>query len=74
MDQRRKAVETVEPVKILQGQIIVEEGQLVDREVYRQLELAGFLNNENTIYPFAGLFLFVFISLCRILLLLLSFQ
>ncbi|KMY50842.1 HD family phosphohydrolase [Peribacillus loiseleuriae] len=62
-DQRRKAIETVEPVKILQGQIIVEEGQLVEREVYRQLELAGFLNNENTIYPFAGLFLLVFISL-----------
>ncbi|RFU61331.1 HD family phosphohydrolase [Bacillus sp. V59.32b] len=58
-EQRTKAVESVEPAKILQGQIIVEEGQLIDREVYRQLELAGFLDNDNTVVPFLGLFLFI---------------
>ncbi|MFD6439211.1 hypothetical protein ACFWDG_05220, partial [Peribacillus sp. NPDC060186] len=30
-EQRRKAIESVEPIRILQGQIIVEENQLVDR-------------------------------------------
>ena len=59
-EQRRKAVESVEPIRILQGQIIVEENQLVDRDVYRQLELAGFLNTESTIYPYIGLLLFIF--------------
>ncbi|MDQ0218264.1 HD family phosphohydrolase [Peribacillus cavernae] len=57
--QRTQAVETIEPIKILQGQIIVEEGQLIDREVYRQLELAGFLNNDKTVFPYLGLFLFL---------------
>ncbi|MBR8645364.1 hypothetical protein KEH51_17785 [[Brevibacterium] frigoritolerans] len=61
-EQRRKAVESVEPIRILQGQIIVEENQLVDRDVYRQLELAGFLNTESTIYPYIGLLLFIFLT------------
>lgn len=60
-EQRRKVIESVEPVKILQGQIIVEEGQLVDREIYRQLELAGFLNAEDSVLPFLGLALFILI-------------
>lgn len=60
-EQRRKVIESVEPVKILQGQIIVEEGQLVDREIYRQLELAGFLNAEDSVLPFLGLALFILV-------------
>ena len=32
-EQRRKAIESVEPIRILQGQIIVEENQLVDRTI-----------------------------------------
>lgn len=61
-EQRRKAVESVEPVRILQGQIIVEENQLVDRDVYRQLELAGFLSTEASIYPYVGLLLYIFLT------------
>lgn len=61
-EQRRKAVESVEPIRILQGQIIVEENQLVDRDVYRQLELAGFLSTESTIYPYIGLLLFILLT------------
>ncbi len=38
---QQQAMEGVEPVKILQGQILVEEGQLISRDIYRQLELAG---------------------------------
>lgn len=52
---RQQAVDNVDPVKILQGQIIVEEGQLISREVYRQLELAGLLANENSIQSYLGL-------------------
>ncbi|WP_110927343.1 HD family phosphohydrolase [Bacillus massiliglaciei] len=58
-EQRQKAVESVEPVRILQGQIIVEEGQLVDREVYRQLTLAGFINGDWNVFPYIGLLLLV---------------
>ncbi|WP_445490348.1 HD family phosphohydrolase [Niallia sp. 03133] len=52
---RQQAVDNVDPVKILQGQIIVEEGQLISREVYRQLELVGLLASENSVQPFIGL-------------------
>lgn len=58
-EQKEKALENVEPVQILQGQVLVEKGQLVDREVYRNLELAGVLNTENSILPFVGLVLLI---------------
>jgi len=54
---------SVEPTRILQGQVIVREGQVIDSEVYRQLELAGLLTNQSSLKPVAGLMLFVlFIS------------
>ena len=56
----------MEPVQILQGQVLVEKGQLVDREVYRNLELAGVLNTEKSVLPFVGLGLliaFIFMGL-----------
>jgi cyclic-di-AMP phosphodiesterase PgpH len=54
-EMRKQAVENVEPVKILQGQIIVEEGQLINRDIFRQLGLVGVLDNERFIQPFVGL-------------------
>ncbi len=62
-EQRTKAVESVNPVQILQGQVIVEENQLVDREIYRQLELAGFLRTDKSIDPYLGLVLFILLTL-----------
>ncbi len=56
---REEARAAVEPIKILQGQVIVREGQVVDNEVYRQLELAGLLKTQTTVKPMAGLILFV---------------
>ena len=38
-ERKQQAMESVEPVKILQGQIVVQEGHLIDREIYRQLEI-----------------------------------
>jgi cyclic-di-AMP phosphodiesterase PgpH len=52
---RRQAVESVEPAKILQGQIIVEEGELINQDIYRQLKLVGLLDNERSFKPFMGL-------------------
>jgi putative nucleotidyltransferase with HDIG domain len=52
---RQQAAESVEPVKILQGQIMVEEGKLINRETFRQLKLVGLLDNENSLKPFIGL-------------------
>lgn len=60
---RQQARESVEPVKILQGQILVEENQLINQEIYRQLELVGLLDNENSWLPFIGLGLFIMILL-----------
>lgn len=54
-----EARNAVEPIRILQGQVIVREGQVVDREVYRQLELAGLLTNQSSIKPLVALILFV---------------
>ncbi|WP_240338423.1 HD family phosphohydrolase [Peribacillus alkalitolerans] len=60
-EARQNAIESVEPVRILQGQVIVEQGQLVDREIYRQLELTGLLDTNNSIFPFIGLGSFLFL-------------
>lgn len=53
---------SVEPTKILQGQVIVRDGQIVDREIYRQLKLVGMLDNQSSLKPAIGLFLFI--ALC----------
>ena len=65
-EMRKKTVENVEPVKILQGQIIVEEGQLTSRDIYRQLGLVGVLDNERFIQPFVGLALLIFLLLASL--------
>lgn len=62
-EERQQAIDEVEPVKILQGQIIVEEGQLISRDMYRQLELVGMLNSDNQIQPFAGLAMIILLMM-----------
>ncbi|QCR34500.1 phosphohydrolase [Lysinibacillus sp. SGAir0095] len=58
-----KAREEVEPTRILQGQIIVQEGELIDREVFRQLELLGLLNNQTSTKPVLGLLILVVLQM-----------
>ncbi|MFS0780870.1 HD family phosphohydrolase [Bacillus sp. 1P06AnD] len=58
-EKRDKAVEDVEPVKILQGAIIVEKGQLIDQNVYRNLKLAGVLDSDKSLMPYIGLAMLV---------------
>ncbi|QPC46923.1 HD family phosphohydrolase [Mangrovibacillus cuniculi] len=57
--RKSDAKESVEPARILQGQVIVQKGYIIDREVYRQLELLGVLKNNPTIFPYLGLGVFV---------------
>lgn len=66
-EKRRQAMDEVKPVKILQGQIIVEEGQFITNEIYNQLKLVGLLENERTVHPFIGLGIFVILLLTPIL-------
>ncbi|WP_228027540.1 HD family phosphohydrolase [Bacillus fonticola] len=56
---REEAVNLVEPVQILEGQVIVEQGDLVTRDVYRQLDVAGLLQEDQSTKPLIGTFLFV---------------
>lgn len=63
---RQQAVEGVEPVKILQGQVIVEEGQLISHDVFRQLELVGMLDNKNSALPFFGLAILITVMLAAV--------
>lgn len=62
-EKRQQARDAIEPVRILQGQIIVSEGDLITSDIHRQLTLVGLLNNENWIQPFVGLLLLIFILL-----------
>ncbi|MEK3890687.1 HD family phosphohydrolase [Bacillus sp. FSL K6-3431] len=62
-ERKKQAMQGVEPVKILQGQIIAQEGHLIDRETYRQLEMLGLLKNNPTPKPLIGLAIFVVIAI-----------
>ncbi|TFE01114.1 HD family phosphohydrolase [Jeotgalibacillus salarius] len=53
-----QAVEAVDPVQILEGQVIVQKGYLIDRDVYRQLEALGLTTSNTSTEPFIGLALF----------------
>src|SRR3954471_10191334 len=65
-EMRKQTVENVESVKILQGQIIVEEGQLISRDIHRQLGLVGVLDNKRFIQPFVGLAFLIFLLLASL--------
>ncbi|HZG73111.1 MAG TPA: hypothetical protein VEY51_16370, partial [Chondromyces sp.] len=60
-ERQKVAMEQVEPVRILQGQVIVQEGYLIDRETYRQLELLGLMERTVSAQPAVGLAVFVLV-------------
>ncbi|TWT09095.1 HD family phosphohydrolase [Planomicrobium sp. CPCC 101079] len=68
--QMEQAKASVEPTRILKGQVLVQEGQVVDREVYRQLELAGMTEEQQNFKPPIGLLLFVVIAMGLLMLIL----
>lgn len=65
--KRQEAADNIQPVQIKQGQILVEEGELIDREVYRKLELTGLLNSSNLFKPVSGLFILIGLFLAAII-------
>ncbi|MEH7443109.1 HD family phosphohydrolase [Bacillus sp. JJ1122] len=56
---RQQAMDEIEPVRILEGQILVDEGQLISRDIYKKLQLVGLLESENSYKPFIGLAMIV---------------
>jgi cyclic-di-AMP phosphodiesterase PgpH len=62
-EKRKQAEEDVEPVYILEGQIIVGDNQKITDDIYRQLELVGLLGDDNNYQAYVGLLLLVLISL-----------
>lgn len=54
---------SVDPTKILQGQIIVQEGQVIDRNIYRQLQLTGLLSDDASIKPKLGLGILILLQM-----------
>lgn len=62
-DLRQQAMDGVEPVRILEGQILVDEGQLISRDIFKKLQLVGLLESENSYMPFIGLAMLVSIIL-----------
>lgn len=59
MEARKKAANSIEPVMIRAGEIIVREGQVITNEKYEELELVGLLNKERNLYPVLGLILLI---------------
>ncbi|RNF41018.1 HD family phosphohydrolase [Planococcus salinus] len=66
--QAEQARASIEPTRILKGQVLVQEGQVIDKEIYRQLELAGMTEEQTTLKPLAGLGLFVLLAMLLLLL------
>ncbi|WP_395940637.1 HD family phosphohydrolase [Bacillus sp. HMF5848] len=65
--QRQKAMDSVEPVRILEGQVIVSEGETIDHDILRQLELVGLVSEESTFRPYVGLALVLLLTLAPII-------
>ncbi|QPQ30017.1 HD family phosphohydrolase [Lysinibacillus sp. JNUCC 51] len=61
--RKEQAKESVEPTRILQGQIIVQEGQIIDNEAFRQLELLGMVSNKASMKPIAGLIILILLEM-----------
>lgn len=57
--QRKEAVQSIAPVRILQGQVIVQEGQIIDRDTYRQLKLLHLLDKRMPVKQYIGYGLFL---------------
>lgn len=58
-ERKQMAIDQVAPVYILQGQILVKEGDTITREAYEQLKLVGLLDQSNSFQPYLGLAIFI---------------
>lgn len=60
---KQQGRDSVEPTKILQGQIIVLEGEIIDQEKYRQLELLGLIDSQASLKPIGGVVILIFLQM-----------
>ncbi|HEU5140007.1 MAG TPA: HD family phosphohydrolase [Bacillales bacterium] len=57
---RQEAIESVEPVMIQEGQILAKKNQdVINHQIYHQLQVVGLLDDDFNPYPYIGLALFV---------------
>ncbi|WP_214824479.1 HD family phosphohydrolase [Exiguobacterium algae] len=55
--KEQEAVDAVDPVIIQEGQLLVSQGEVVTREIYRKLELSGAIDPNRSLAPMFGSFL-----------------
>lgn len=60
-EARKASANSVDPVVIRAGEIIVRQGQMITNEIYEDLKLVGLLNEERNFYPLIGLAVFVLV-------------
>ncbi|GAE26977.1 membrane protein [Halalkalibacter wakoensis JCM 9140] len=56
---RQEAAESVEPVLIREGQLLVKEGEMITHDIYEQLRIVGLLDDSFNVFPYIGLALLV---------------
>ncbi|HET7615930.1 MAG TPA: hypothetical protein VFK27_03145, partial [Bacillales bacterium] len=56
---RQEAIESVDPVMIQEGQILAKKGQVINHDIYHQIQVAGLLDDSFNPYPYLGLALLV---------------
>ncbi|WP_214760973.1 HDIG domain-containing metalloprotein [Exiguobacterium sp. s146] len=56
-EREQQAVDAVEPVIIQEGQLLVNQGEVVTREIYRKLELTGAIDPNRSFAPLFGSYL-----------------
>ena len=56
---RQEAAESVEPVVIREGQLLVKEGEMINHDIFEQLRLVGLLDESFNVYPYIGLAILV---------------
>lgn len=58
-ERREEALDEVEPALIREGELLAQEGEIIDAEIYEQMNLTGLLDDDFSPFPYLGLLLFV---------------
>nr|WP_273841262.1 HD family phosphohydrolase [Halalkalibacter alkalisediminis] len=56
---RQESAESVEPVLIREGQLLVKEGEMINHDIYEQLRIVGLLDDSFNVFPYVGLALLI---------------
>lgn len=62
-ERKQLAKESIDSVYILQGQVLVKQGEIITKEKYDQLKLVGLIKSNQAVQPYIGLLLLVGILL-----------